>query len=84
MVEGVDEYRELGAAASGRPPGRLLGQGRDPKAATMVLKVSEMRVRLLGLENFPKDTDPQSNIILVRGDTSEHFIADLTAVIDAA
>ena len=71
MVEGVDEYRELGAAASGRPPGRLLGQGRDPKAANIVLKVVEVRIRLLGLENVPKDTEPQT--IVIRGDSKEHF-----------
>ena len=50
----------------------------DPKAANIVLKVIELRVRLLGLEHAPKDTEPPT--ILVRGDTSEHFIADLRAV----
>ena len=37
-----------------------------------------MRVRLLGLEHAPKDTEPP--LLIVRGDTSEHSIADLRAI----
>ena len=44
----------------------------------MLKVIAGMMVRLLGLEHAPKDTEPQT--ILIRGDTSEHFIADLNAI----
>jgi hypothetical protein len=84
VVEGVDEYRELELQRLDALQAAFWGKALagDPKAATIVLKTIEKRIGLLGLENAPKDTEP--NTILVRGDTSEHFIADLTAIIDAA
>ena len=46
-----------------------------------MLKAIEMRVRLLGLENAPKDTEPP--LLIVRATPTSHVIADLTAISEA-
>ena len=80
VVERVDEHRELELQRLDALQAAFWGNALagDPKAATIVLKVIDMRIRLLGLEHAPKDTEPKT--ILIRGDTSEHFIADLKAI----